>query len=75
MKRCTWVDERYPIYVKYHDEEWGIPHYEDQYLFEFLILEGFQAGLSWITVLKKRKAFTFHTLVTLLLTFPLFLMD
>ena len=57
MKRCTWVDERYPIYVKYHDEEWGIPHYEDQYLFEFLILEGFQAGLSWITVLKKRKAF------------------
>ena len=57
MKRCFWVDEKYEIYVKYHDEEWGVPKYDDRYLFEFLVLESFQAGLSWITVLKKREAF------------------
>ena len=57
MKRCSWVDEKSEIYVKYHDEEWGKPKYEDRELFELLILEGFQAGLSWITVLKKREAF------------------
>jgi DNA-3-methyladenine glycosylase I len=57
MKRCFWVDERSDIYVKYHDEEWGIPKYDDRELFELLILEGFQAGLSWLTVLKKREAF------------------
>ena len=57
MKRCFWADEKYPIYVKYHDEEWGIPKYDDRELFELLILEGFQAGLAWITVLKKREAF------------------
>lgn len=57
MKRCCWVDEKSEIYVKYHDEEWGIPQYDDKKLFEFLILESFQAGLSWITVLKKREAF------------------
>lgn len=57
MKRCSWVDLKSPIYVKYHDEEWGIPKYDDRELFELLILEGFQAGLSWITVLKKRNAF------------------
>ena len=57
MKRCSWVDENSPIYIKYHDEEWGIPKYDDRELFELLILEGFQAGLSWITVLKKREAF------------------
>ena len=57
MKRCFWVDELSPIYVKYHDEEWGIPKYDDRELFELLVLEGFQAGLSWITVLKKREAF------------------
>ncbi len=57
MKRCFWVDENNPIYVKYHDEEWGVPKYDDKELFELLILEGFQAGLSWITVLKKREAF------------------
>ena len=54
--RCKWcvgID----IYEKYHDEEWGVPVYEDQKLFEFLILETFQAGLSWITVLKKRENF------------------
>lgn len=57
MKRCFWVDEKSEIYVKYHDEEWGVPKYDDRELFELLILEGFQAGLSWITVLKKREAF------------------
>lgn len=57
MNRCFWVDEKSDIYVKYHDEEWGVPKYNDKELFELLILEGFQAGLSWLTVLKKRKAF------------------
>ena len=57
MKRCSWVDLKSPIYIKYHDEEWGIPKHDDRELFELLILEGFQAGLSWITVLKKRDAF------------------
>ena len=57
MKRCRWVDEKSEIYVKYHDEEWGIPKYDDRELFELLVLESFQAGLSWITVLKKREAF------------------
>ena len=57
MKRCSWVDENSAIYIKYHDEEWGVPKYDDRELFELLILEGFQAGLSWITVLKKRDAF------------------
>ena len=57
--RCFWVDLKSPIYIKYHDEEWGIPKYDDRELFELLILEGFQAGLSWLTVLKKREAFRF----------------
>ena len=57
MKRCFWLDEKYPIYVKYHDEEWGVQNHNDRDLFELLILEGFQAGLAWITVLKKREAF------------------
>ena len=57
MKRCFWVDEKSEIYVKYHDEEWGVPNHNDRDLFELLILEGFQAGLSWITGLKKREAF------------------
>lgn len=51
--RCAWVSDN-PLYIKYHDEEWGIPIYDDRLLFEFLILEGMQAGLSWLTVLKKR---------------------
>ena len=57
MKRCHWVDENSPIYIKYHDEEWGVPKYDDKELFELLVLESFQAGLSWITVLKKREDF------------------
>lgn len=57
MKRCFWVDENSQIYKDYHDKEWGVPKYDDNELFELLILESFQAGLSWITVLKKREAF------------------
>ncbi len=56
-KRCFWVDEKSDLYVKYHDEEWGIPKFDDRDLFELLILESFQAGLAWITVLKKRENF------------------
>ena len=52
--RCGWADGD-PMYEKYHDEEWAVPLYDDTLLFEFLLLEGFQAGLSWITVLKKRE--------------------
>ena len=57
MKRCSWVDEKSEIYKKYHDEEWGVPKHDDRDLFELLVLESFQAGLSWLTVLKKREAF------------------
>lgn len=56
-KRCEWVEGKEEIYLKYHDEEWGVPKYDDDILFEMLILELFQAGLSWITILKKREAF------------------
>ena len=54
--RCQWSRDD-PLYQKYHDTEWGAPSYDDQTLFEFLILEGAQAGLSWITVLRKREAY------------------
>lgn len=54
--RCQWAGND-PLYINYHDTEWGVPLHDDQQLFEFLILEGFQAGLSWITVLKKREHF------------------
>lgn len=57
MKRCNWVNLNNPIYVKYHDEEWGVPEHSDRNLFELLILEGFQAGLSWECVLNKRENF------------------
>ena len=56
-KRCKWCIG-IPIYEAYHDNEWGVPVYDDQTLFEFLILETFQAGLSWITILKKRENFS-----------------
>ncbi len=52
--RCPWADKD-PLYIRYHDEEWGVPIYDDRLLFEFLILEGAQAGLSWLTILKKRE--------------------
>lgn len=55
-KRCDWVGEN-PLYIAYHDTEWGVPVYEDKKLFEFLLLETFQAGLSWITILTKRENF------------------
>lgn len=54
--RCSWAGEK-PIYIKYHDEEWGVPVHNDQNFFEFLSLEGQQAGLSWITVLNKRESY------------------
>ncbi len=59
--RCEWCGTD-PLYIAYHDDEWGIPVHEDQHLFEMLILEGAQAGLSWLTILKKREAYrdAFH---------------
>ena len=56
QKRCDWAGSE-EIYIKYHDEEWGVPTHDDQELFEMLVLESFQAGLSWITILKKRENF------------------
>ena len=52
--RCAWVPDGDPLYTDYHDLEWGVPVYDDRLLFEFLVLEGAQAGLSWSTILKKR---------------------
>ncbi|MCM1042751.1 MAG: DNA-3-methyladenine glycosylase I [Corallococcus sp.] len=58
VKRCVWANPKNPLYVAYHDNEWGKPSYDDKYMFEMLILEGFQAGLSWECVLNKRQAFS-----------------
>ena len=55
-KRCAWCGDD-PLYIDYHDKEWGVPVRDDQTLFEFLILEGAQAGLSWITILRKREGY------------------
>lgn len=55
-KRCDWVTDD-PLYINYHDCEWGVPLHDDRKLFEMLILEGAQAGLSWLTILKKRKTY------------------
>ena len=62
-KRCGWVKMNNPLYVAYHDEEWGQPLHDDQALFELLCMETYQAGLSWETVLNKRQAFreAFHS--------------
>ena len=62
ITRCTWPGLDDPEYTRYHDEEWGVPHADDQRLLEKLLLEGFQAGLSWLTILKKRDNFrrAFH---------------
>ncbi len=57
MCRCNWVPLNDPVYVAYHDEEWGRESHDDSYLFEMLLLECFQAGLSWSTILHKREAF------------------
>ncbi len=56
LLRCPWPGQD-PLYLAYHDEEWGVPEYDDRALFEKLVLDGFQAGLSWITILRKRPAF------------------
>jgi DNA-3-methyladenine glycosylase I len=56
MTRCAWVSED-PIYIQYHDEEWGVPEHDDDKLFEKIILDGAQAGLSWITILRKRDGY------------------
>src|SRR6185369_3728993 len=56
VKRCGWCGKD-PLYVAYHDREWGVPSHDDRHLFEMLVLEGAQAGLSWITILKKREGY------------------
>jgi DNA-3-methyladenine glycosylase I len=56
LYRCSWAGED-PLYVAYHDEEWGVPEYDDRALYEKLMLDGFQAGLAWITILRKRDNF------------------
>src|SRR5262245_2725573 len=54
LPRCGWATSD-PLYIRYHDEEWGVPSHDDRHLFEMLLLEGAQAGLSWITILRKRE--------------------
>lgn len=56
-KRCEWVEGQFPEYIDYHDTEWGVPVHDDRVHFEFLILEGAQAGLSWSTILKRREGY------------------
>ena len=56
LPRCSWPGQD-PLYVAYHDEEWGVPEFDDRALYEKLVLDGFQAGLSWITILRKRENF------------------
>jgi len=56
-KRCQWCENSFDDYIKYHDEEWGVPVHDDQKHYEFLVLEGAQAGLSWSTVIKKREGY------------------
>lgn len=57
MNRCKWVNLNNKLYIDYHDKEWGVPKYDDNYLFELLILEMFQAGLAWECILNKRESF------------------
>lgn len=57
MMRCNWCNKNNPLYVTYHDAEWGVPRFDDAYLFEMLVLESFQAGLSWECILNKRENF------------------
>ncbi|HBT17563.1 MAG TPA: DNA-3-methyladenine glycosylase I, partial [Firmicutes bacterium] len=56
MKRCSWCGDD-ELYIKYHDREWGVPVYDDRKHFEFMVLESAQAGLSWLTILKKREGY------------------
>jgi DNA-3-methyladenine glycosylase I len=57
VTRCAWAPADDPLYVAYHDEEWGVPSHDDRHLFEMLVLEGAQAGLSWSTILRKREGY------------------
>jgi DNA-3-methyladenine glycosylase I len=57
LTRCAWVPEGDPLYLAYHDEEWGVPSHDERHLFEMLVLEGAQAGLSWSTILRKREGY------------------
>ena len=57
MQRCGWAPEHDPLYLAYHDEEWGVPSHDERHLFELLVLEGAQAGLSWSTILHKREGY------------------
>jgi DNA-3-methyladenine glycosylase I len=57
IPRCSWAPPENALYVAYHDEEWGVPEYDSRALWEKLVLDGFQAGLAWITILRKREAF------------------
>jgi DNA-3-methyladenine glycosylase I len=57
VTRCSWVPEGDPLYVAYHDDEWGLPSHDERHLFEMLVLEGAQAGLSWSTILHKREGY------------------
>ena len=57
MTRCAWAPADDPLYVAYHDEEWGVPSHDDRHLYEMLVLEGAQAGLSWSTILRKREGY------------------
>ncbi|MEX0722257.1 MAG: DNA-3-methyladenine glycosylase I [Gracilimonas sp.] len=57
IKHCDWVEDTFPEYIEYHDKEWGVPVHDDRTHFEFLILEGAQAGLSWSTILKRRDGY------------------
>jgi DNA-3-methyladenine glycosylase I len=57
MERCDWAENLPPLYQRYHDEEWGVPAHDDRHLFEMLVLEGAQAGLSWSTILNKRERY------------------
>ncbi len=69
LHRCRWVDPTSELYTAYHDCEWGTPEHDDRKLFELLILEGFQAGLSWLTILKSvRRSAGRSTALTLLLS-------
>jgi DNA-3-methyladenine glycosylase I len=57
VTRCAWAPESDPLYIAYHDEEWGVPSHDDRHLYELLVLEGAQAGLSWSTILHKREGY------------------
>jgi len=65
LNRCRWADPASELYTAYHDQEWGRPEHDDRKLFEMLILEGFQAGLSWITILKSAGRLTALILLSL----------